>query len=59
MVGVDLRTIQVLGGWKEIKMTERYAYFPPSHKAAAVERIAAPSDLTGFTTREVSAAVNH
>jgi integrase len=40
MAGVDSRTIQELGGWKELKMVERYAHLSPTHKAAAVERIA-------------------
>jgi integrase len=41
MAGVDLRTIQELGGWKSLTMVERYAHPSPSHRAAAVERIAA------------------
>jgi len=32
MAGVGIRTIQELGGWKEIKMVERYAHFPQKHK---------------------------
>ncbi len=40
MAGVDLRTVQELGGWKGLKMVERYAHLSPSHKAEAVERIA-------------------
>ena len=40
MAGVDLRTIQELGGWRELKMVERYAHLSPSHKAEAVERLA-------------------
>jgi len=40
MSGVDLRTIQELGRWKELKKVERYAHLSPSHKAEAVERIA-------------------
>jgi hypothetical protein len=59
MAGVDLRTIQELGGWKEIKMVERYAHLSPSHKAAAVERISGQSNVTLFTTRETPTAVNH
>ena len=41
MAGVDLRTIQELGGWKSLAMVERYSHLSPSHKAAAVERLAA------------------
>ena len=40
MAGVDLRTIQELGGWKTLSMVQRYAHLSPSHKAEAVERIA-------------------
>ena len=39
MAGVDLRTIQELGGWKELDMLQRYAHLSPSHKAEAVEKI--------------------
>jgi integrase len=42
MAGVDLRTLQELGGWSNLAMVERYAHLSPSHKAAAVERIAQP-----------------
>lgn len=41
MAGVDLRTIQELGGWRSLAMVERYSHLTPSHKAAAVERLAA------------------
>jgi integrase len=40
MAGVDLRTVQVLGGWKTFKMVERYAHLSPGHLHAAVERLA-------------------
>jgi integrase len=39
MAGVDLRTIQELGGWRSLKMVERYAHLSPNHKAEAVERL--------------------
>lgn len=39
MVGVDIRTIQELGGWAEIKMVERYANLSTSHKAEAIEKL--------------------
>ena len=38
MAGVDLRTVQELGGWKELKMVERYSHLSPEHKAEAVEK---------------------
>src|SRR5207244_2916769 len=48
MAGVDPRTIQELGGWKELKMVERYTHLSPSHKAEAVERIAQDNSTTIF-----------
>jgi site-specific recombinase XerD len=43
MVGVDLRTVQELGGWKALSMVQRYAHLAPSHLQAAVERLAPQS----------------
>jgi hypothetical protein len=40
MAGVDPRTIQELGGWRSLAMVERYTHLSPTHKAAAVDRIA-------------------
>ena len=37
MAGTDLRTIQELGGWRSIKMVERYAHPSVEHKRAAIE----------------------
>jgi hypothetical protein len=37
--GVDLRTVQELGGWKTLSMVQRYAHLSPGHLAAAVEKI--------------------
>jgi len=60
MAGVDLRTIQELGGWKEIKMIERYAHLSPAHKSAAIEKLSAGKRFTTvFTTHEAEPAVNH
>jgi site-specific recombinase XerD len=39
MAGVDLRTVQELGGWKTLSMVQRYAHLAPSHLQAAVERL--------------------
>ncbi len=39
MAGVDLRTIQELGGWKNLKMVERYTHLVPDHKVAAIEKL--------------------
>ena len=40
MAGVDLRTVQELGGWQTLSMLERYAHLSLAHKAKAVELIA-------------------
>ena len=40
MAGVDLRTVQELGGWASLAMVERYAHLAPEHKFEAVERLA-------------------
>jgi integrase len=42
--GVDLRTVQELGGWSDLKMLERYGHVSPSRKAAAVEGLI-PSNI--------------
>ena len=39
MAGVDLRTLQELGGWKTASMVSRYAHLAPGHLASAVERL--------------------
>jgi site-specific recombinase XerC len=41
VAGVDLRTVQELGGWRTLSMVQRYAHLAPDHLAAAVEKIAA------------------
>jgi len=59
MAGVGLRTIQELGGWKEIKMVERYAHLSDTHKAEAIEKITgkSPENFTmQFTTRKKHSA---
>src|SRR5436309_5193671 len=39
--GVDLRTVQELGGWKTLSMVQRYAHLSPGHLTAAGEKIVA------------------
>ncbi len=58
MAGVDLRTIQELGGWRSLKMVERYAHLSPSHKAEAIERLASnfPTRFTTPATKPVASA---
>jgi site-specific recombinase XerD len=41
MAGVDLRTVQELGGWSALELVQRYTHLSPGHKAEAVERIIA------------------
>ncbi len=50
MSGVDLRTIQELGGWKDPGLLMRYAHLSPNHKVQAVKRIAEQNSTTLFTT---------
>ena len=60
MAGVDIRTIQELGGWKEIKMVERSAHLSQQHKIDAVEKVisALPDENspTVFTTSKSQSA---
>jgi len=48
MRGVDLRTVQELGGWKSLNMVQRYAHLSQAHKQDAVELLAknSPSLIT-------------
>jgi site-specific recombinase XerD len=39
MAGVDPRTVQELGGWKSLKMVQRYSHIAPGHLHDAVERL--------------------
>jgi site-specific recombinase XerC len=40
MAGVDLLSVQKLGGWRTLSMVQRYAHLAPDHLRAAVERLA-------------------
>ena len=37
--GVNLRTVQELGGWRTLSMVQRYAHLSPDHLVVAVEKI--------------------
>jgi integrase len=50
MNGVDLRTVQDLGGWKNIGMVVRYAHLSPDHRKRAVERLVIKNSPTLLTT---------
>jgi integrase len=50
--GVDLRTVQELGGWQTLSMVQRYAHLSPGHLVAAVERIVpTPTEVVLGTVR--------
>ena len=63
MAGVDLRTVQELGGWQSLHLVQRYAHLSATHKAQAVERITIAENLpTGFPTpagADIIALRNH
>ena len=40
MAGVDLRTIQELGGWQSVTMVQRYSHLSRAHKVNALDRLA-------------------
>ena len=40
MAGVDLLTVQEIGGWKGLTMVRRYAHLAPTHRREAVEALA-------------------
>ena len=39
MAGVDLRSVQTLGGWRTLAMVQRYSHLAPAHLQEAVERL--------------------
>ena len=49
--GVDLRTVQELGGWATLSLIQRYAHVSPSRKAEALEGLV-KNFTTIFTTPE-------
>jgi site-specific recombinase XerD len=58
MAGVDLRTVQELGGWKDLKMVMRYSHLAAAHKSEAIEKLASFSD-TLFTPAKTLTAVSY
>jgi integrase len=50
--GVDLRTVQELGGWAKIEMLERYGHVTTARKAEAVERLAGNSPTVSITSEK-------
>ncbi len=55
MAGVDLRTVQTLGGWRSLAMVQRYSHLAPAHLAEAVERLV-PGDAKPVGSRGPSPA---
>ena len=55
--GVDLRTVQELGGWATLSLIQRYAHVAPTRKAEAVEGLV-KHFTTLFTTPEKQAMGN-
>jgi len=53
MAGVDLRTVQELGGWRTLGMVHRYSHLAPAHLHAAVERLVPVRELSGRDTTTV------
>jgi len=54
MKGVDLRTVQELGGWSSLELVQRYAHLSPGHRAEAVERLVRPATLSATMDRACS-----
>jgi integrase len=50
MAGVDLRTVQVLGGWRTLAMVQRYSHLAPDHLRDAVERLVPTPSAPGGRT---------
>ncbi len=46
MAGVDLRTVQELGGWRSLAMVQKYAHLAPAHRLAAVEALVRAPELS-------------
>jgi site-specific recombinase XerD len=57
MKGVDLRTLQELGGWKSLNMVQRYTHPSPEHKRQATELLVERVP-TNFPTPKTSKPVS-
>jgi len=54
MAGVDLRTIQELGRWEDIRMVQRYANLSRAHIREALDRIGRNQSVATPLARPVS-----
>jgi integrase len=55
MGGVDLRTIQELGGWKSLSMLQRYTHLSGEHRLKAAETL---DKRLGYGTKPVTPAIS-
>jgi integrase len=58
MAGVDTRTVQQLGGWRDLSLVQRYSHLSPGHCTEAIERIAGAFH-NGIHNSPVSGEVVH
>jgi site-specific recombinase XerD len=58
MSGADLRTIQTLGGWRDLSLVQRYGHLSPGHGTRAIERIVGAFH-NGIHNSPVSREVDH
>ena len=55
MAGVDLRTVQEMGGWRSLAMVRKHAHLAPAHRLAAVEALVRAPELDRNLTEAPSA----
>ena len=51
MARVDLRAVQVLGGWRTLAMVQWYSHLAPDHLRDAVERLVPTTMVPTNSTR--------
>jgi len=54
--GVDLRTVQQLGGWSSLAMVQRYSSSDEDRKMEAVQRLAIPNTFNNSPTTNLPSA---
>jgi site-specific recombinase XerD len=58
MAGIDLQTVQVLGGWRTLAMVQRYSHLAPDHLRDAVERLV-PASAAATNSTRIQPGANH